>query len=1270
MNDNIFLDQAQSFPTLGSYKIVRTLGSGGMSNVFQGIHQQTGNVVALKVLPRRLAQNAVLLQRFLREAKSAEALDHPNIVAIYDRGSDNGRHYLVLEYVEGHDLAEHVREVGPLDDHKTIRIAREVSEGLRYALKRGMIHRDIKPANLLITNHGLTKIIDLGLALQQIDEDERVTRLGTTVGTVDYMSPEQARDSRRINETSDLYSLGCTLYFLLTGLPPFAGGTLADKLARHHSAPVPNVRTRIPEINHDLGDLVEQLMAKRPADRPSGYDELLGQLDRIARGIPRHQATKLPDVIVDEDDSDDAIELTIANPRQQESKPARSVASVSEPLLSEEICLAELAALDSNGQDPDKSQVHQKLPNQDISDLSAISVLFDEPNALPVLTGLQKNELPLRTWAVAGMFVGMFVALCGLGIGFLISNRHQSDTALRNIASEEGDDRIPIETRRPDSIETSGSSPARAKSDLESGSNPVNRPASLTDLTISGASTNTAYPVISQEDLVGLGFPLDVASSLSLEDHCTIVRRFKFPEESGTSSVANALTRPENTIEIADAGPVREDHFEMTGKEKTIRGKAGYRPILRIDSASSATNRDNVAKIMLSDEGTEQLTLENIDLIVDVRDLPKNQTSIFQCRGAALNLLHCSITIVNGLDRVGFSLIETINGSKSNRIRVRDTLVRGSVPVLINVASDQCDIDIRRSVLTNLGGTLIRFGTAERPDRILRSLDTVFCLDSSLFESQSRSNRLMWHNFRSTIINANAKKSLPWSLPRDQGSKDELSWLNYRGGNNQWFGWTSVPERSVTLDPLSSSLRLDGSTQLLALLSDQVESQPWPKVFLEKKTNPRDFGAILKSRQNDLMQVASPNPWIFEQTVDRFTRLVDSGAAIGGTSRPVPTSRETIKLNYDLSRGADDFNNGLKILQKSPLKQYEIRLSGTDLTTIDTVRVPQGINLKIVGNQLANPGMTNLQLAPHQTSEALFVVDEGNLELENLSILVDDAKATTKAVIVNGGSVSARNCSFKSRRNETKSPHSLIQIHDSVSTNWSQNSQTASIPQSINRPVIFMENCWLWADRPAISLEIARGYAHFRNCVMIADHSAIRIQTPKLMSSPSDLVADLYLETCTILSDRFALDATELGFPDLQPDRPFLIWSRNCVFPRAWREQGGLLALHPERFARGNIFWDSANDLFDVSQFLVDGTEDPASTKLTDFRRDWIEIWGINHARSDRGPDPRRTDRILNFREPQRNRNSKPTVSQVELDSEKHRNQGANFKLLPSVPRS
>lgn len=268
-------------PRVGSYRVLHALGSGGMSSVFRAVHAESGVEVALKILPRTLAKNPTLLQRFLREAKSAEALEHPNVVAIYDRGEDQGRHYLVLEYVAGGDLHDWVRSHGAMAIAEAVAVIRSASEGLRFAAGVGLIHRDVKPANLLIDAAGLVKVADLGLALRAESEDERMTREGTTVGTVDYMAPEQARDSHATSIRSDIYSLGCTFYFLLTGEPPYPGGDVVDKLTRHCTAPLPDLRGYRTDVPVELDRLLRRMLAKRPEQRFQDYHELIAALDTL-----------------------------------------------------------------------------------------------------------------------------------------------------------------------------------------------------------------------------------------------------------------------------------------------------------------------------------------------------------------------------------------------------------------------------------------------------------------------------------------------------------------------------------------------------------------------------------------------------------------------------------------------------------------------------------------------------------------------------------------------------------------------------------------------------------------------------------------------------------------------------------------------------------------------------------------------------------------------------------------------------------------------------
>jgi serine/threonine-protein kinase len=417
---------ARPLPQIGSYRLIQQLGSGGMSSVFRAIHVETGHEVAVKILPRYLAKNATLLQRFLREAKSAEALEHPNIVAIFDRGSEEGRYYLVLEFVPGGDFHDHVRDKGPLGPAEAAKVLRAVAEGLRYAAAKGLIHRDIKPANLLLSRNGEVKITDLGLALQVEEEDERVTRDGTTVGTVDYMAPEQARDSRATSVRSDIYSLGCTCYYLLTGSPPYAGGDVPEKLRRHAQEPPPDLHQLRPEVPEALAALIQRMMAKRPERRFADYDELISAID----AIPLAEIAEPLYALIDDED-DEVGDFTLAQidqggsfvaPETVGRLDARDARSPRPPygrarlgLGDVDIDLIELAALDEGQASP---RLRTRRPEPIRPRPYSGSVFDDELHlAQPVpMRPRAFHDDSLRTWIVRGLVTGVVVVLLGMGL--------------------------------------------------------------------------------------------------------------------------------------------------------------------------------------------------------------------------------------------------------------------------------------------------------------------------------------------------------------------------------------------------------------------------------------------------------------------------------------------------------------------------------------------------------------------------------------------------------------------------------------------------------------------------------------------------------------------------------------------------------------------------------------------------------------------------------------------------------------------------------------
>jgi serine/threonine protein kinase len=298
------LEGKESQLALGEFLLLSEIGKGGMGRVFKAVHRPSGAVAAIKVLTeeetrpgpgREIAPEAsevhgdrrsVALGRFRQEVMAASRLCHPNIVAAYEAGEENRVQYLVMEYVDGQDLATLVQEHGPVPVDVAMGWILQAARGLEYAHSKNVIHRDIKPGNLLVDQEGTIKILDMGLARVMEEEivgpgatlAERLTMKGEMLGTVDYISPEQAVDTRSADRRSDIYSLGCTFYRLVTAEPLYEGETALGKLLAHYEAPIPSLRDALPDASPMLDQVFRKMVAKQPGERYQTMTEVIAAL--------------------------------------------------------------------------------------------------------------------------------------------------------------------------------------------------------------------------------------------------------------------------------------------------------------------------------------------------------------------------------------------------------------------------------------------------------------------------------------------------------------------------------------------------------------------------------------------------------------------------------------------------------------------------------------------------------------------------------------------------------------------------------------------------------------------------------------------------------------------------------------------------------------------------------------------------------------------------------------------------------------------------------
>ena len=317
---------------LGRYVVLEHIAAGGMAAIYRARHQETGQEVALKVLSPEYAENPVRLRRFAREARALQRLDHANIVKLIECDFANEMYFIAMEYVDGADVYSHVAGLGKLPAWEVVDILIQCARGLSHAYFQGIVHRDVKPSNVLLAHKDgqrIVKLTDFGLALDWTNLDEaRLTKAGTTLGTVDYMAPEQARGTQLVDIRSDLYALGCTAYFMLTARPPFTDGGVADKLYRHVHVTPPDPRDLNPNIPDDLIVVLGKLLQKRPEDRYQTPSELLFDLEKLRAPGPAAAsapATPAPPETRTADEAD--IEMVVDKAAEDDEEPNFSPSS-------------------------------------------------------------------------------------------------------------------------------------------------------------------------------------------------------------------------------------------------------------------------------------------------------------------------------------------------------------------------------------------------------------------------------------------------------------------------------------------------------------------------------------------------------------------------------------------------------------------------------------------------------------------------------------------------------------------------------------------------------------------------------------------------------------------------------------------------------------------------------------------------------------------------------------------------------------------------------
>ncbi|MBI3468300.1 MAG: serine/threonine protein kinase [Planctomycetes bacterium] len=616
---------------LNHFELREFVGGGGMGAVFRAVDTLLNRVVAVKILSPDQAGDEETVQRFRNEAKSAARLDHENIARVYYVGHDRGLHYIAFEYVDGVNLRELVERDGPLTLADVVSFTLQAALALEHASSRDVVHRDIKPSNVLITAEGRVKLVDMGLArLRRVEQSgDDLTASGVTLGTFDYISPEQARDPRTADVRSDIYSLGCTVYFMLTGRPPFPDGTVLQKLLQHQADEPPDPRELNSEMPDELARVVRKMLAKDPRSRFQHPRDLIAELSRLSERLGLEPAQT------------SAARSPAAEPTAIEWIWRTLPITVPAILL-----LAIVAAMDFAQDGTPKAPPHldrSKLAADDLTTAEMLDALEGAPSDTPALEALSLSDAENEG-----------------------SSTPRVDASRANRPGAE-----PLQgSRAINGQPAAAASPSGDQGESLAGQAAVDVPTTPGEAELPLDASASAQSVSSSNETTTatIASPSDQAVAADLVTPGALIVGDAVPGHRAYPTLAAACSAAVSgdVIELRYEGRRQEQPLVLVNKRLTIQAGASFQPVVAFQPSVDDFAGSPPWSMMTLSGG--ELILTNLAVELDIpADQPIDQWALFATQRAdLLRIDRCWLTIRNAFDSdVAFVDVLTTPGGRS-----------------------------------------------------------------------------------------------------------------------------------------------------------------------------------------------------------------------------------------------------------------------------------------------------------------------------------------------------------------------------------------------------------------------------------------------------------------------------------------------------------------------------------------------------------------------------------------------------------------------------
>lgn len=1176
---------------VGKYEVLEYLASGGMGAVYKARDVDLGRVVALKILPSVMARQPKMLDRFRREARAAARLQHENIVAIYECGEHDGVFFLALEYVPGIDLQNYIEKRRKLPPDEARQIILQAARALAHAHEQKIVHRDVKPSNFLLTRKDgrlIVKLTDLGLAIHPSDEEFRLTREGTTVGTVDYMAPEQARDSGSADSRSDIYSLGCTFYHMLAGTAPFARGTMTERLLQHLQDEAPDVRNLNKEVPPGYVAILQRMLAKKPEDRYQNPEELIRDLQD-------------PDSAVRRDTQPPVARAAPPSPvtavARKAHAPQRDNASDDEPAPP----MANTPRRFRDPPDP-RQQTRDRTNNGE----AAVGPTT-RPDPVRPAERKRGSGVSVPPWVYfAGTGAAVLVVAC---VGLVVSTR-------------------PAPEHKKDPPVPQPIAPVVVAPDPDAGKKD-------TTLKVAGDGNRVgpdrpALPALYQAaaplDVAGLrrdffgpheSFPQPPAGA-----PVQIVSRGAAPGSGAVRSLAEALAQAPpgaSVIEIHDRGPLFVGNLPvLDGRDVFLRGGPGFRPLLAWEPPRTLAKGTAGPVLLAQRRGL--LAVEGLDIVVKWMDpQTTGPACLLEAAAGSLHVRDCTFSLSgkhpHGIIMARLQNADDPSSPETPRLRVARCYARGADLMALRVDGTSADILIDDSLLVGNHLPLLRMACREADEVKLRIVRSTLVSAQNLLRVQDASGKGGTPRLSAMVWDSILARNDPAAPEGDLillAGGAEASRMSWRAIGSLYAGWKKLIA--------GGAVAVDGNdlnawhAQWQANQGDRTLLETWPN---NPPAQLEDLPAAVFSPYDTPVAFAAtagggpvgvvvgrlpfePADWL-KRTYERLALAMPPSPESGPPAIDTASDGLYHGERVELPARADLGLVLTKLLQGKPLAPRVVfHVAGSGEHASSPLRM-QGIAELVLFFEPARDAKTEpltLTVDPKGVLDrpALFEVDRGSLELIGAHVRLENSKSAIMPphiIKVVGGNVFLHRCQLQGPLG--KSPDAFRSL--------------IALAGPAREPLVCrLSECVLLSGKGVVHTGGAAVRLWARNNVVLALGDALQLDLAGALES-GQTMCQLDSNTWALRRALFALKAGP--YLDDRSD-PVLFNAAANYFTDPFGEQPAqstMLRIPEPLLSRGQLVWQGKGNAFDrrlESFFAMVGR--PAAEKQA--LADWLQLWG------------------------------------------------------------